>query len=103
MSVSSVNFHGNKSYAGRCVLLQTKHADPESDAARAVFLVAETPAGSQSARTVTVPLNSAARAIWTGSFKVPLRTSGTFGGVAVTVKGAGVVTATGSARAARVS
>jgi hypothetical protein len=43
-SVSSVNFHGNKSYAGRCVLLETKHADPESDASRAVFLVAETPA-----------------------------------------------------------
>ena len=43
-SVSSVNFHGNTSYAGRCVFLERKHADPESDASRGVFLVAETPA-----------------------------------------------------------
>ena len=40
--VSSVNFHGNKSYAGRCVCLERKHADPESDASREVFLVAAT-------------------------------------------------------------
>ena len=43
-SVSSVNFHGNKSYAGRCVRLERKHADPESDASREVFLVAATSA-----------------------------------------------------------
>ena len=40
--VSSVNFHGNKSYAGRCVCLERKHADPESDRLREVFLVAAT-------------------------------------------------------------
>ena len=43
-SVSSVNFHGNKSYAGRCVRLERKHSDPESDASREVFLVAATSA-----------------------------------------------------------
>ena len=41
-SVSSVNFHGNKSYAKRCVYVETKHADPESDESKGVFLVAET-------------------------------------------------------------
>ena len=42
VSVSSVNFHGNKSYANRCVFLETSVADPESDAWKGVFLVAET-------------------------------------------------------------
>ena len=42
VSVSSVNFHGNKSYANRCVFLETKVSDPESDDSKGVFLVAET-------------------------------------------------------------
>ena len=70
---------------------------------RSVSVVAETPAGSHIARTVTVPSNLSARAMRTGSFIVPLRTKGTFGWTVVTWYGTGFVTATGSARAARVS